>query len=206
MKGKEMTTEEKEKELVVHRKCYDCGEVMEGRRGNYKYTECGLDVSLVGIIVFQCKCGAIVPEIPAIAHLHRQIVFSLLKKDTLLSGSEIRFLRKMAGLSGVELAQLLGIHKTSLSKWENGSREITKKTDATLRLLCFTAVIQELAKQDLGLPEIAEAVKQLSAVDIQAMLRKVEDRLTGPMKVTINPEHLAQFGEMHERSLTESVQ
>ncbi|HEY2497106.1 MAG TPA: type II TA system antitoxin MqsA family protein [Candidatus Angelobacter sp.] len=191
---------------IVTRKCYDCGGVMEGTRSNYKYTECGLDsVSLVGIFVWQCKCGAIVPEIPAMSELHRAIVFSLLKKDTLLSGSEIRFLRKMAGLSGVELAQLLGVHKTSLSKWENGSREITKKTDATLRLLCFTAVLQELAKQDLHLPNIAEAVKKLSAVDIHAILRKVEDRLTGPKKVTINPDQLAQFGAMEEPTITESV-
>jgi DNA-binding transcriptional regulator YiaG len=180
---------------------------MEGRRGNYKYTECGLDsVTLVNIFVFQCKCGAIVPEISAIADLHRQIVFSLIKKETLLSGSEIKFLRKMAGLSGVELAQLLGVHKASLSKWENGSRQITKKTDATLRLMCFAGMLQELAKQDANLPKIAEATKALSAVDIYAFLRKVEDRLTGPKKVTINPEHLAQFGGIEEQAATERLQ
>jgi putative zinc finger/helix-turn-helix YgiT family protein len=204
MKAMEMEATE---ESAVTRKCYECNGTMEGRRGNYKYTECGLDsVTLVGALVFQCKCGAIVPEINAISDLHRRIVFSLIKKDTLLSGSEIKFLRKMAGLSGVELAQLLGVHKTSLSKWENESRQITKKTDATLRLMCFTGMLQELAKQDLNLPKIAEGVKALSAVDIYAILRKVEDRLTGPKKVTINPEHLAQFGLGEEPVFTESVQ
>src|SRR4051812_5661564 len=102
----------KEKQSKV-RKCYECGGKMEGHVGNYKYTECGLDsVNLVNVLVFNCsnhQCGAIAAEIPAMSELHRAIMFQVIQKETLLSGEEIRFLRKMAGLSGVELSELLGL-------------------------------------------------------------------------------------------------
>jgi DNA-binding transcriptional regulator YiaG len=172
---------------------------MRGRRSNYKYAECGLStVNLVNITVYECSCGAIVPEIPQVSDLHRKIVFTLINKPTLLTGEEIKFLRKMADLSGVQLAKLLGTHKTNLSKWENGSRQITKKTDCALRLLCFTGMLQQLLKdqheapKDL-VPKVADAVKQLSEVDIKQILQSVRDVVTGPMRVTINPEELAKF-------------
>src|SRR5581483_2714880 len=96
---------------TVERKCYECGGVMIGRPESYKYTECGLDsVYLSNVCVFRCtnqKCAAIVPEIPAIGVLHREIARNLVMKETLLSGEEIRFLRKMAGLSSIELSNLL---------------------------------------------------------------------------------------------------
>jgi len=181
------------------RKCYDCGGVMRSRRSNYRYAECGLStVNLVNITVYECSCGAIVPEIPHVSDLHRKIVFTLINKPTLLTGEEIKFLRKMADLSGVQLANLLGTHKTNLSKWENGSRRITKKTDCALRLLCFTGMLQQLLKdqhevpKDL-VPKVAEAVRQLSEVDIKEILQRVQDVVKGPMRVTINPEELAKF-------------
>lgn len=197
-------------EGMLTRTCLDCGGSMRGVRGNYRYTECGLDsVNLVGILVYHCKCGAIMPQIPAMGDLHRMIAFSLIEKESLLAGSEIRFLRKIAGLNGVEMSQLLGTHKTSLSKWENGKLAISKKTDATLRLLCFTAMLQQLFKrQDESkelMPRLADALRQLSDVDINAILRKVRDVATGPKKVIIDPEQLAKFG-MLDQPQTESVQ
>lgn len=178
-------------------KCHECGGDMRGRVGSYKYDECGLStVKLTNITIYECECGAIVPEIPAMAALHRKIAFSLICKHSLLVGEEIRFLRKMANLTGVELARLLGTHKTNLSKWENDTRRITKKTDSTLRLLCFAGMLQQLIKeQGVDLPRIADTVKQLSEVDIKKILQRVNDELTGPERVTINPEELAKFSD-----------
>jgi DNA-binding transcriptional regulator YiaG len=177
--------------------CHECGGVMRGRVGSYKYDECGLStVKLVNIAIFECNCGAIVPEIPAMAELHRQIAFSLICKHSLLVGEEIRFLRKMAALNGVDLARLLGTHKTNLSKWENDTRKITKKTDSTLRLLCFAGMLQQLIKeQSLDLPRIADTIKQLSEVDIKQILQRVKGELTGPKKVTIDPAELTKFSD-----------
>lgn len=181
--------------------CFECGAVMKGRIGSYKYDECGLStVKLLNIKIYECECGAIMPEIPAMAALHRKIAFSLICKHSLLVGEEIRFLRKMADLTGVELARLLGTHKTTLSKWENDSRKITKKTDSTLRLLFFAGMLQRLIKeQDADdLPRIADALKQLSEVDLKKILQRVRDEFIGPEKVTINPEELARFSDSPE--------
>ena len=205
MKRKEQPQE------MPKRKCYECGNTMRGTIGNYKYTECGLDsVNLVGIVIFHCKCGAIVPQIPSMADLHRKIVFSLIEKETLLSGSEIRFLRKMAGLNGVQMSQLLGTHKTNLSKWENGKLPITKRTDATLRLLCFTAMLQQLVRQNEEgkqlVPELAKALKQLSEVDLSEVLRRVRDVTTGPKRVIIDPQQLAALGTLNSEPSTRLLQ
>jgi DNA-binding transcriptional regulator YiaG len=184
---------------------------MKGAIGNYHYTECGLNtVNLVSIMVYHCKCGAIVPQIPAMGDLHRKIALSLIEKETLLSGQEIKFLRKLAGLRGVEMSQLLGTHKTSLSKWENGKFPISKKADGTIRLLCFTAMLQQLVRQrdeDKELvPKLAAALKELSAVDIKEILRKVRDVSTGSKKVIIDPQHLAQFGASGDREFATTLQ
>lgn len=186
---------------VVARKCYDCGGVMEGNRGsNYKYTECGLNsVNLVNILVFHCKnpqCGAVVPEIPAMSDLHRAIAFSLIQKDSLLAGQEVKFLRKMCGLSGVDLAQLMGTHPTNLSKWESGARNISKKCDVALRLLAFSAIVQEVLREDHLLPKMAEASRRLSDVDLKAMLQRIREIVTGPKRVTIDPSKLSEFGSI----------
>jgi DNA-binding transcriptional regulator YiaG len=186
---------------AVARKCYDCGGVMEGTRGsNYKYTECGLDsVNLVNILVFHCKnphCGAVVPEIPAFSELHRTIAFSLIQKESLLIGDEIKFLRKMCGLNGVKLAELLGMHKTTLSNWENGKKDISKKSDIALRLLAFSAIMQDSAKENHLLPKVAEVAKRLSEVDLYSLLQRVKEIVSGPKRVTIDPSKLSEFGKL----------
>jgi putative zinc finger/helix-turn-helix YgiT family protein len=187
-------------EKTVTRKCYECGADMTGKIENYKYTECGLNsVNLANVLVFHCtnpNCGAVVPEIPAMSELHRGIVFSIIQKESLLSGSEIRFLRKTVGLTAVELAQLLGIHKTNLSRWENGARPISKKSDCAVRLLAIAAIMQDLMSHETPLvPKMAEAAKKLSEFNLKVILQRVQETLIGPKRVTIDPSQLAEFGQ-----------
>lgn len=47
----------------------------------------------------------------------------------------VRFLRKALGMTGQELADLLGVRKETVSRWENGKREIDRATFALLRQL-----------------------------------------------------------------------
>lgn len=199
----------KEPEVIV-RKCYDCGGTMHGTRTYYKYTECGLDsVTLENIMVFRCSgCGAIVPQIPAIGELHRTIVLGTIQKETLLSGQEIRFLRKMAGLNGKELSSALGANQGSLSKWENGSRKISKKADAAVRLICFAGMLQDILRDRQLLPAAAEISKKLSEVDIRAILTRIRDIESGSVKMTIDPTELAKLGdgtnaEIHSKQLVQ---
>src|SRR5579859_4472256 len=105
----------------VIRKCYVCGGEMVGRHQNYAYKECGLEnVVLLGVLVFNCECGEIAAQIPSMAVLHQVIAAQILKKPTLISGDEIRYMRKFVGCGGSEFADIIGSSKISVSRWENG--------------------------------------------------------------------------------------
>jgi DNA-binding transcriptional regulator YiaG len=186
---------------VVTKVCYDCGGVMEGRRGQeYDYRECGLSkVRLVNILVFNCtnpECRAVIPEIPNVAELHLRIALMLIEKPTLLTSEEIRFLRTMANLSGIELSQALGIHPTALSRWENGRRSISKKADASLRLLCFTSMLQERAQNGDGdlMKNVINAAKTLTEIDIKTILQHLQEIMRGSAPIRIDPKSLSGLG------------
>src|SRR5205809_6761575 len=101
--------------VISTARCYraGCGGTMEGRKGEYRYRESGLNsVVLKDILVFHCtKCNAVVPEIPAAGVLHRVIALRLLWKKTLLTGGELRFLRKLIGYSVTEFGKIMGSPK-----------------------------------------------------------------------------------------------
>jgi len=196
-------------EEIKERKCYECGGAMHGSRTYYQYSECGLDsVTLENVIVYRCQqCGVVVPEIPAIAELHRVIALSVIYKNTLLTGQEIKYLRKMAGLSGKELAEALGASSSSLSRWERGSRKVSKRTDAALRLICLTGMMQDALKERSLLPAVAQAAQRLAEVDITAILTRVKDRLTKPVSMSIDPEHAVPvIGDVPARTEAAVVQ
>jgi DNA-binding transcriptional regulator YiaG len=172
---------------------------MEGRRENYRYTECGLDsVTLVDVIVFHCKCGAIVPEIPAVARLHEAIAITLLRKDSLLSGEEIRFLRKMAEYSATKLAAVMGVTKEVMSRWENNKQNIGKESDRFLRFVCFDGIVrtvtEKLSDDESGQSRLLELAKRMVSLNLPDALQKIEDEMNGSKAIKVNPEMLAQFG------------
>lgn len=179
------------------RKCHMCSALMHGVRENYHYTECGLNsVYLKNILVFHCACGGVVPEIPKMAVLHRAIMFDVLKKSTLLSGEEIKFLRKMAGFNSVELAKFMGVHSVTVSRWENNTSNIGPSNDRVLRLICFTGMLQQCIQQkdeDL-LGAVAAAAKQVSTMNIKVFLEQIEEKSVGPKTVTIDPSLLSGYG------------
>jgi putative zinc finger/helix-turn-helix YgiT family protein len=196
-----MTMTEKEKIGVtsIVRPCYACGGEMTGNRENYRYTECGLQsVVLMNVLVFHCpKCSAIVPEIPDAAWLHRRISVDLLKKETLLSAEEIKFIRKVAGYSATELARVMGTSKVTVSRWENKARQISKENDRLLRLICFTSMIQRTNdNKDAELPvNIAKMARVLKSLDVAALLENIQNRIDGSKQVTIDPSSLLGLGE-----------
>ena len=188
----------------MERKCHICAGSMRGVRENYHYTECGLNsVYLKNILVFHCGCGAVVPEIPQMTTLHRAIVLDVLKKGTLLSGEEIRFLRKMARLSGVDLARVMGVHPVTVSKWENNNSNIGPSNDRVLRLICFTGMLQQILEQkdEKLLGTLAAAAKKVSSLNIKMFLEKIEERSEGPKTVTIDPALLSGFGRPEDEAV-----
>ncbi len=102
----------------------------------YHYTESGLDnIYLEGIDVYKCRCGEIVASIPKVPQLNSLIGLNLLKKKFLLNGKEIKYLRKNVGLTATKLSRYLGVDNATISRWENGTQNISKPHDHLLRLV-----------------------------------------------------------------------
>lgn len=184
------------KQAVVARRCYDCNGTMEGRRENYRYTECGLEsVTLLDILVFHCKCGAIVPEISAVEMLHEAIAIDLLRKDTFLSGEEIRFLRKTAGYSATKLAAIMGVTKEAVSRWENDKQPIGKESDRLVRWVCFDGIMRNVIPGETDKHGILiEHVKKMASLNLPEFMQQIEDSARGSKSIKVNPAMLAQFG------------
>jgi transcriptional regulator with XRE-family HTH domain len=174
---------------------------MDGRYTNYFYTECGLDnVVLKEILVYNCSCGAIVPEIVAISGLHRFIALSLLKKPAILDGKEVRFLRKFVNYSATELADVIGSTKVTMSRWENGA-PITKNSDRLLRLAFFAAMLGRDAKEILGDSESQSAAASIvvfantvKSFDLPSFLRTIKDHQERTL-ISVDPSVLLRLGD-----------
>jgi putative transcriptional regulator len=118
----------------------DCGgKTKEKSVGLYHYQESGLpNVFLADIRVIECEeCGTVLPVIPSILKLHASIAEAIAMKPAMLTGAEMRFLRKQLGLSAVQWASYMKMDKASVSRLENGHNPIGRQTDALIRLLYF---------------------------------------------------------------------
>jgi transcriptional regulator with XRE-family HTH domain len=136
--------------------CYDCGSPVVHRVATlqkpYHYDLSGLkDVYLAGITVENCpKCQTEAPIIPRIAELHAVIAKSLVDKPALLTGEELRFLRKWAGFPAKQFAALLWIDASHLSRVENGkTRHLGAPVDKLARAMAMAASDQEFTKNIL---------------------------------------------------------
>lgn len=179
------------KDLVSKTRCYECGSAMEGRKGEYKYIECGLtSVILKDILVFRCtNCNAVVPEIPAAGVLHRVIALRLISKKNLLTGSEVRFLRKLCGYSVNEFAEIIGSSKSVVSRWEKDG--CGKGTDRTVRLLVIAKLTREIAGQPEPILKNV-TVEQLNS-EVEKAFKLIEGKSKKNERYEIPPEEIARF-------------
>ena len=90
-------------------------------------------MQLVDAPVWECGNGHQEVEIPNAEQLHRLLVNLLIRKRSVLTGSEIRFLRKELAMSGKLFARQLGMTAEHLSRLETGRRETTSTTDLLVR-------------------------------------------------------------------------
>lgn len=118
--------------------CWNCKKKLKAIKSKpYRYTESGLNsVILRGIYQFECMaCGEKAAEIPRVEELHFVISKILVFKKTLLSGCEIRFLRKEMGLKSNVLAKILSVDPATLSRWENAKGPVDESSDKLLRVI-----------------------------------------------------------------------
>jgi DNA-binding transcriptional regulator YiaG len=102
----------------------------------YHFLDSGLsNVYLVGIRYWLCdECNRQAAEIPALQGLMSAIATSVVMKPALLTGEEIRFLRKRIGKKASEFAELINKSPEHLSKLENDQVNLPEETDKLIRL------------------------------------------------------------------------
>lgn len=149
------------REKETAQQCDYCKVGMRKRKATedlpYAYTLSGLSgVFLIGITVHECPtCGFEMPIIPRVEELHDVIALQIAQKATVLSGEEIRFLRKHAAIPANKFARLLGIDPSHLSRVENGHIEaLGAPTDRLARVYAILASQVDDARQLLL--EVAE--------------------------------------------------
>jgi putative zinc finger/helix-turn-helix YgiT family protein len=153
--------------------CESCGAQMKSGRENYRYTECGLDtVTLMNVEVRRCpECGEYEVDIHRIEELHRLIAQTVASKKARLTPQEIRALRKYLGFSGVDFAATLDVTPETVSRWENGKKQMSPVAERALRLMVF---VRDPIKE-YPLEKLAE-VAQGETIPVRMKLRESHAR------------------------------
>lgn len=120
----------------------------------YHYRECGLpNVYLInGYREIETPHGRGV-AIEDVENLHMTIAHYLVEEKPSLTGSEVRFTRKLLELTQTQLAELLGVEDQSVRRWEK-LEHVPKQADHGIRL-----VFRDLTRKP-GKP-LPELFKQL---------------------------------------------
>lgn len=104
-------------------KCPHCG---GGIVRTKKEQACTVDGTrfVARVAAFSCrKCRAIFLPGPALARLDLEVACTLAARAG-PSGERLRFLRKVLGLRGLELAALFQVTPETVSRWERGQRDV----------------------------------------------------------------------------------
>lgn len=127
--------------------CPNCGETLATRAQakSYHYTESGLkNVFLLGMLSLHCSaCEREFPEIENVPGLHAKIAEFLLRKPYILSGPEFRFLRKEMRKKAKDIALVLGVTPTTVSRWETGEENLGVANDRLIRSLYEMWLIEQ---------------------------------------------------------------
>ena len=141
-------------------KCPVCGERMKKQKGEYRYTESGLDnVVLTGVTLYKCACGETMPELKNVERVHRAVADGLAKKDSRLHGREVRFLRKEIGMTAKELAGLLSVSPVTVSRWESGKKKVGGVSDKLIRMLYVQTMQERSHKVCAGVVSDIKSIK-----------------------------------------------
>jgi len=126
--------------------CHKCGTALVEKKATagdpYHYTSSGLpNLYLVGIEMRRCtSCRTESHVISRMGNLHHTIARVLLDKSERLTGDELRFLRKYAGLSAIDFALQIQIDPATLSRFENGKQDLGGSADKLSRAVVVAEV------------------------------------------------------------------
>jgi len=106
-------------------------------RAPYHFVGCGLrDVYLVGVKYSVCAvCGNQAAELPVIGKLLDEIATAVADSSEPLTGAQIRFLRRRLWKSAQSFADLVGVTREQVSRWENDRNRPESSADKLIRML-----------------------------------------------------------------------
>jgi len=101
--------------------------------------------------------------------LQRVVLEALIHKRTLLSGNEIRYVRKYLYLSMEKFGKALGVSHAAVSKWENSRNGITAALDVCIRLYIMEQIKAKDVEfrqlyRDIDLSKLTKSKKVMSLV------------------------------------------
>ena len=178
--------------------CSHCKAKMKQIKTDYRYNESGLDnVILKGVAAYECPaCKAISPVIKNIKKVHLFIAESLANKTSPLTGKELAFLRKEMAIKAKELAQIFGVHKVTLSRWENEKEPVSSPCDRLIRVLYRNKMIEdhcsmlrpEIEKLKLTYPQIENILAASCSLFTQDEmgLKNIKDRPGHPKTISVD--------------------
>ena len=141
--------------------CSKCEIKMKKTKIDYRYIESGLqNVILKGFSAYECpNCKEINPIILRIKEVHKLIAQELIKKNSLLMGKELVFLRKEMKIKAKDLAQMLGVTKVTVSRWENEKEQLSPTCDRLIRSLYENRIFKQTC--EIVRPEIDKLESQV---------------------------------------------
>jgi len=85
---------------------------------------------------FVCPaCGETIIAGEVLDKVHTNLLVLVLTSDYVLSGEEVRFIRKALRLSQSEFADRLGVHRTTVTRWETGEVPVEAPVSIAIRAL-----------------------------------------------------------------------
>src|SRR4051812_25054636 len=124
-------------------RCFECDKTVQIKKYRaYMYGGAGLaNICLLNQRVEVCPgCKTETPVLRNVGKLHRAIGVAVALQTSILSGADMRFLRRSAGYKTSEMASRLSVADETYSRWENGKTALTSNADKIARLTYLTAL------------------------------------------------------------------
>ena len=127
--------------------CLSCASAnMLEERGVHQLTE--PSAVLINVPIRKClTCGDREIVIPEIGKLHNILQLWIVQKKYPLAPNEISFLRKHVNHTGESFADVMGVAKETVSRWENGHLRPSAQADRLMRFLLGAQPYMETAQR-----------------------------------------------------------
>lgn len=134
---------------LPERACPSCGTALVEKRGTLRLPVNGEEIAVPSAVHLACgNCGEVILRFEDSRRLGMDAIAICRRKYGLLSGEEIRALRKRFAMTQAELAHLLRLGSNTISRWESGRNVQTAAMDVLLRLIRdLPGILEYLRKQ-----------------------------------------------------------